>query len=171
MLARKPEGCGLDPQRRAMIDERLPWWLPPRPRANDERWLSQLEEVLAYYRQHGRFPHAKHPQGGLWLENQRQIARGNRNYPLDPRRRAVLDQLLPGWLKAPTPPKDDATWAAQLDRVVAHYEQSGRFPAYGTQLGRWFHTQRQLARGNRRYPLDPQRWAMLDERLPGWLLS
>jgi hypothetical protein len=85
----------------------------------------------------------------------------------DLHRRALLDRHLPGWLD--TSHRDDAGWVAWLDQAVAFYAQHGHLPPKRTPVGRWLARQRQTARGQRNITMDPQRQALLDERLPGWL--
>jgi hypothetical protein len=84
-----------------------------------------------------------------------------------------MDERLPGWLETnratANQRRNDVTWAVWLDDIVAFYEQHRRLPPKSTRLGEWLSRQRQIARGQMRYTMDPERRAMLDERLPGWL--
>ena len=138
-----------------------------------EVWLAMCEQAVAYYHQHQRFPPWSIP-AGRWLNDQRHALVGNTSCPLDPRRRALLDERLPGWSKTiPVPQnltKHDARWLLHLDDAVAYREQHGRLPpSKSTLLGRWLDTQRQLAKGKSKpKTLAPWRRTLLDQRLPGW---
>lgn len=149
------KGKGTDPGRVAVLDARLPHW-----RQNqDGVWAARLEEVLAFYRDHCRFPDgaASDPQErvlGNWLRNARNPAESRAAERL-----ATLDTRLPFWRLTKR-----EVWTRQLDAVAAFVAAQGRFPsAASDDADESFHRRwLDLQQGSR------AKSAVLDRQMPGW---
>ncbi|MCL2455282.1 MAG: helicase associated domain-containing protein [Micrococcales bacterium] len=156
----------IDQRRKDLLDEHLPGWFSVSDH-DDEMWAARLDEAVAFLEQHGRVPPTGPTTLGSWISTQRQAARGRLPYPLDPSRRALLDERLPGWMGAGR--RDDPGWAASFEEAVAFYKQHRCFPPWETPLGVWLGHQRAVLRGReQRRGIDPKRRALLDAHLPGW---
>jgi hypothetical protein len=78
----------MDVERRARLDA-LPFWVW---NSQDDAWLTRLDELVAFYAEHGRIPTQATPVLGPWV----QIQLANRE-AMDVERKARLDAL-PWWI-------------------------------------------------------------------------
>lgn len=173
---RRARKTGALPPERATALDGLPGWDASPVQS---RWERNLADLKAFVAVHGR-PHARahdttcvEHRLAVWLMNTRAEARRR---PLDPQRKAALDEVVPGW--------DDSrgrdtsmSWEDVVDAVVDFRERTGKFPTYTKhddgerRLGSWLAQQRAQFRRRVRgtgIVLSDERLAILDERLPGW---
>lgn len=166
----------LTPQRRAVLDALVPGWLTP---DREQHWARRVEELRAFMREHGRRPSARARSAterslGLWLKAQWAAARaGSGSTAFTPARRAILDEVVPGWL--PELGREQL-WAQRAEALGNFVRTFDRWPSESAasapeqSLGWWLTSQRAAARGGAGATVfTPARRAVLDEVAPGWL--
>lgn len=112
---------------------------------------------------------------GAWLSSLRTTARGKngRGAALTPARRALLDELLPGWADVqPHGAPNDEVFLARVEKIAAFRNVHGHLPRSGTdecdRLGLWLSQLGSASRGKGNLAWSEYRQRVLDERLPGW---
>lgn len=135
----------------------------------DDGWLRTALAVVDFRTDSGRLPSTGATDDDAerslarWLRTQRELDRAGR---LVDRRRAWLDERVPGWRN----PLDD-TWRIRAAAVARYRLESGRFPAANAAdreargLGMWLRTQRRALRDGK---LLPHREEWLSRNLPNW---
>jgi len=142
-----------------------------------EIWSGHARSLAAFHAAHGRLPRSaeRTPDGypiGKWLSEQRFEARGKNGFQMDPRRRAWLDEHLPGWDGASTWRAD--RWHSMAQAIKEYVAEHGHFPSRwaaapdGRNMRNWLQAQRGRANGAGVRALPPEQRAWLDENLPGW---
>jgi len=119
------------------------------------RWISRLEDVLAYQSENGQLPHSRLPSApdallGRWLETQ---PRGLVAGTLNAQQIAMLDHLRTwriGFRKA----AEEERWKLRVEQLAQFYSTTGRLPSYRAaddherMVGVWLHHRRvQTSRG------------------------
>lgn len=155
----------LSPQRRSVLDARVPGWED----AGADRWNERLTEAAAFVAEHGRLPSragdADEPEHRIatWIAAQRRAERDGR---LPGHRRERLDAQVPGWSST-----GEAAWRARAAQLAAFAATHGRLPAVrepdpdARGLAVWLGRQRALASAGR---LDDTRERWLRLHVPGW---
>jgi len=136
------------------------------------RWISRLEDVLAYQSENGQLPHSRLPSApdallGRWLETQR---RGLVAGTLNAQQIAMLDHLRTwriGFRKA----AEEERWKLRVEQLAQFYSTTGRLPSYRAaddherMVGVWLHHRRdQTNRGM----LGSRQLEALHAAAPGW---
>lgn len=85
-------------RRRRHLDRLIPEWAE----TIEDRFATNAHQVAAFVAEHGRFP-TRTTDASLseWLIGVRRAASGKGNRKLTPKRRALLDDLIPGWAEPP----------------------------------------------------------------------
>jgi hypothetical protein len=146
----------------------------PKPAGPSALVLQMLQDVVAFYREHGRLPSARagSPEEvtlGRWLYLRRVEARKG---TLSPAVRDGLD-VIPGWDQASRrKTEDEARWQTRFEQVKDLREAGGDWPRHQKTpdaaervLGVWLHGQRINYNQGK---LVPEKESLLNQFLPGW---
>lgn len=150
--------------------------------SRDEFFAERVKQIAAWRERYdGRLPT---PRGhredevvlGRWLAELRQTARGGpaRGAALSPERRAIVDELLPGWNDVQAQGKPNETrFAERVEKIAAFRRAHGRLPVSTSDecggLGRWLGRMRTAANGGAgNFAWTSYRERTLNEELPGW---
>jgi hypothetical protein len=126
--------------------------------ATDRRWLLARERLIAFLKEHGRYP-ARRSGGdeerylGEWVHSQRRLRRSGAPFPLTATRIARLEEV-PGWQWDPERRRNpranrslstpDEVWNAHYVELVEHVERHGALPRLDSEkasLRRWLYGQ------------------------------
>lgn len=163
------DGSGeLTPERRARLDAAMPDWMDPR----GDSWSAQARALVAHRAEAGRWPSQvgateAERHLAMWFSHQRQAARKS-SPRLTPGRRALLDDVAPGWFEPMVEP-----WHDRADALAVFRGRTGRWPSGAAadaderKLGSWLYNQRSRAKAGARW-FTPERRAYLDRVAPGW---
>lgn len=158
LAAQRYRSAVLTPDRKKLLDDRLPGW----NKSADEAWNERFEEVRALIEKLGRLPHttskdAKERKGAAWLHR-------HLRFPESDPRVQTLNERIPGWNAMTL----DNKWTMKLDALVAFIAEYGRMPTQHEKsrehklLGSWLNGQRQAA------DMPIRRREQLDKRAAGW---
>lgn len=104
---------------------------------NEEKWLSNFNDVKMYIEKNGRLPSNK-DKIGMWLDHQRQSYKGIGGCKMTPNRISLLESL-PNWYWT-----FNDKWNSTFNEVKEFIETNGRLPKHNEQLNSWVSSQRQL---------------------------
>lgn len=159
----------LAPERRAVLDARVPGW--DRPSVSTQSlWQCRAEDLANFADFAGRLPGSAAKdtdEAGLyrWMSYQRSLARAG---TLPKARRKWLDKNVPGWL--PDGDWRDLMWSARAQELTDFLRTHGRRPRVAVKaenpLARWLGTQCAAARAGR---LSAPRHERLDAISADWL--
>jgi len=152
----------------------------PRTRPSSEnallRWRERWQGAAEFVEAHGRLPlnrrsSREESRLATWFSVQRQKASQGL---LSETQLELLDRI-PAWRRPAGVLQAEARWHSRLYQVVGFFSQEHRLPslhlprdAHERALAVWVHDQRQALKAG---SLDPERVALLDERLPEWRLD
>ena len=135
--------------------------------------LARMDGLIAWVKAEDRLPEDRSGDRGersmaRWLSGRRrEAAEGT----LDPAYRDGLAQV-PGWQDSRREAEDEARWHHRLAQFAAYRDEGNDWPRHKDcdserehTLGVWIHTQRYK---HRRGELDPVKFRLLDEAVPGW---
>ncbi len=123
------------------------------------REYEKITELVAYYNEHGRYPHHNTPLG-MWLSNMREA---NDENVLHESVRNLLDSECPGWCD-----DQETISLSKAHELVAYHNEHAQYPhSNNTPLGMWLHSMRSAARGNDGNVYESVR-NLLDSECPGW---
>jgi hypothetical protein len=138
--------------------------------------LDRMDELIAWVTAEGRLPRGRSGQRSeramaRWLAaRRREAAEGT----LDPAYRDGLAHV-PGWLGNRRNAEDEARWHHRLAQLEDFRHGGNDWPRHKGcdserehTLGVWIHTQRYK---HRRGELDPMKFKLLDETVPGWQIG
>lgn len=126
-------------------------------------WLAHAQNAARHTTQHGAFPAPANAQSsGQWLATQ---CAHDQSGKVPARRRALLDQILPGWRDSAAP-GEHTLWTSDLDDAI----RARTTPHLTTRSERgrvaiWLRRQVTLHHASR---LSAQKIAALNTRLPTW---
>jgi hypothetical protein len=146
--------------------------------ATDRRWLLARERLIAFVKEHGRYPLRRSGSDeerylGEWIHSQRRHRRSGAPYPLTASRMAKLEQV-PGWQWDPERRRNprakralstpDVVWNAHYQQLAEHLEHHGSLPQLDGEkapLRRWLYGQERRLSSRHDDPLAAQRLARL----------
>jgi superfamily II DNA or RNA helicase len=133
----------------------------------EERALAKAREVVAFWKEHGRFPSPKSSLG-MWLYQMRKVAHGKKSASiLFETVRDYLSREIPQW--CPDVLRGETNALKNANEVILYYSTEGKLPPRCVRLGRWLDNMRQSLKnddGNRL--LYPSVKRLLDEHIPFW---
>jgi superfamily II DNA or RNA helicase len=129
------------------------------------QWYLKRDELSAYIDANGQVPPQK-IQLGHWFNTQKQNYKKQENNMANPEIRKSWEEMLE---KYPCLLDLVAQWYLKRDELSAYIDSNGKVPPRKTQLGNWFHTQKQNYKKQENNMTNPEirkSWEEMLEKYP-----
>lgn len=167
-----PRNVRLDDERRRLLDAHVPGWDDSRA---DARFRDQAHAYSGFVRSHARRPRLKAPDRAerslaVFMKHVRAAANGTGEMRLVGKRRAILDELVPGWEGSPADARFRQRVLDYADFVATRGFPPRRRAEDATEQGlrSWLNNVRAAKAGTGTMSLNSERYDLLDEHIPGW---